>query len=350
MDRIKAFFAGLPALFEQLKTRWQWLSRILGMQDHYNARRGNVYAAAISFIGILSLVPILMVSFAAAAFVLASRPELIEDITDAVIRNVPGEMGTQLNDIIDSAIASRRAVGIVGLASAALTGLGWMGLTRNALSDMWGGRRKRNAVMGKLVDLGLFVGLGLLFVITIALTVATTGPVGAWVLETLGIDDTSWGQVLLRGASIVISVCATWFLFSIVLSQMPLQKVPVRVVATSALAIAIVFEILKSLGAVYLKSVLSSPAGAAFGPILGVMVFAYLASRIVLYAAAWSASNPENEKFLITDEMEFGDEPEPEPVYLAPVYEVSKTPNPRGLAAAAGVGAALAAIVSWRRR
>ncbi|WOC11228.1 YhjD/YihY/BrkB family envelope integrity protein [Gordonia sp. MP11Mi] len=350
MDRIKAFFAGLPALFEQLKTRWTWLGRVLGMQDHYNARRGNVYAAAISFIGILSLVPVLMVTFAAAGFVLASRPELIADITDAVVRNVPGSLGTQLNEIIDSAIDSRRTIGIVGLASAALTGLGWMGLTRNALSDMWGGRRKRNAVLGKAVDLGMFVSLGLLFVVTIGLTVATTGPVGAWVIETLGIDDTSWGQVLLRAASIVVSVCATWLLFAVVLSRMPLQRVPVRVVASSALAVAVIFEVLKSLGAVYLSSVLSSPAGAAFGPILGIMVFAYLASRIVLYAAAWSASNPANQQYLIADEVEFGDEPDRGPVYLAPVYEMPQKPNARTLAAAAGVGAAVAAVVARRRR
>ncbi|MCF8570506.1 YihY/virulence factor BrkB family protein [Gordonia sp. HY002] len=349
MNRIKAFFAGLPALFEQLKVRWPWLGRLLGMQEHYNARRGNMYAAAISFIGMLSLVPILMVSFAIAGFVLASRPELIQEITDAVIENVPGELGTQLNDIIDSAIDSRRAVGVVGLLSAALTGLGWMGLTRNGLSDMWGGRRKRNAVVGKLVDLGMFVGLGLLFAATIGLTVATTGPIGQWVLELLHIDDTMWGEALLRLASIVASICATWFLFSIVLSQMPVQKVPVRVVASAALAVAIIFEILKSLGAIYLKSVLSSPAAAAFGPILGVMVFAYLASRIVLYAAAWSASNPKNAEYLITDEVEFGDDPEPEPVYLAPVYEGSQKRAAGGLAAAAGIGAAVGAVLSWRR-
>ncbi|MEJ9078944.1 MULTISPECIES: YhjD/YihY/BrkB family envelope integrity protein [Gordonia] len=350
MDRIKALVADLPALLERLKARWPLLAHVMGMLDHYTARRGNAYAAAISFIGILSLVPVLMVSFAIAAFVLARQPEVIDDITDAVLRKVPGELGKQLNDVIDSAIASRRTVGVVGLVSAAFTGLGWMALVRNALSEMWGGRRKRNAVLGKVYDLGMFVGMGLLFVLTIALTVFTTGPLGDAVLEFLGIDDTQWGRVLLRLTSIVVSVLATWLLFIVVLSQMPLQTIPVRAVAVSALAIAIAFEALKSLGAVYLSSVLSSPAGAAFGPILGVMVFAYLASRIVLYGAAWSASDPKHADLLTADEVEGEEEQDKGPVYLAPVYEAPSAPRTREILTAAGIGAAIGAIASRRRR
>nr|WP_246372256.1 YhjD/YihY/BrkB family envelope integrity protein [Gordonia humi] len=340
----------MPALLEAIK-QWPVVGRIFAMQDHYTARRGNVYAAAISFTGILALVPILMVSFAIAGFVLASRPELITEITDAVLKNIPGDLGKQLNTVIDSAIASRATVGVLGLASAALTGLGWMGLTRNALSDMWGGRRKRNAVVGKLVDLVMFVALGLLFVLTIALTVATTGPVGQWVIDQLGIEQSGGGRLLLRVASIVASVIATWLLFSVVLSRMPMQTIPIRVVMPAAVVVAVFFEILKSLGAVYLRSVLSSPAGAAFGPIIGVMVFAYLAVRVVLYATAWTASNPDNVELLTDDEVESnGDETEHEPVYLAPVYEVSPTSKTRSLVTAAGLGAAIGAVLGRRRR
>ncbi|MGO3326031.1 YhjD/YihY/BrkB family envelope integrity protein [Gordonia sp. (in: high G+C Gram-positive bacteria)] len=345
MNRIKAFIAGLPALFEQLKERWPWLRRLLAMQDHYNARRGNVYAAAISFIGILSMVPILMVSFAIAGFILASRPELLSDITDAVVENVPGELGTQLNDIITSAIESRRAVGVIGLLSAALTGLGWMALVRMGLSEMWGGRQKRSAVMGKVYDLLNFVVLGVLFVGTIAITVFASGPVGEWVLGLVGVEDTWWGKWILRIAAIIISVVATWLLFSVVLAKLPLQQLPIRVVMPGAFVTAIVFEILKSLGSLYLQSVMSSPAGAAFGPIIGVMVFGYLASRIVLYASAWNATNPANEQYLTVDEVE-NDGEEKEPVYFAPIQKVSGGPRAREIVTAAGVGAAVATVAT----
>ncbi|GEE01971.1 inner membrane protein YhjD [Gordonia spumicola] len=350
MDRIKALAADLPARLERLKARWPFLAHVMGMVDHYTARRGNTYAAAISFIGILSLVPVLMVSFAVAAFILARQPEVIDQITDAVTKKAPGQLGRQLNEVIDSAIASRRTVGVVGLVSAAFTGLGWMALVRNALSEMWGGRLKRSAVLGKVYDLGMFVGMGVMFVATIGLTVVTTGPIGTTVLEFIGIDDTAWGRLLLRVVSIAVSLAATWVLFIVVLSQMPLQSIPVRAVATSALAIAVAFEVLKSLGAIYLTAVLGSPAGAAFGPILGVMVFAYLASRIVLYGAAWAASDPRHADLLTADEMEGDEDVEKGPVYLAPVYEVARTPSTRQLVTAAGIGAAVAAAASRIRR
>jgi membrane protein len=45
---------------------------------------------------------------------------------------------------------------------------------------------------------------------------------------------------------------------------------------------------------IYLKSVLRSPAGATFGPVLGLMVFAYITARLLLFATAWAATSTEN--------------------------------------------------------
>ena len=40
---------------------------------------------------------------------------------------------------------------------------------------------------------------------------------------------------------------------------------------------------------------LTSPAGAAFGSIIGLMVFSYITYRIILFATAWAATASENE-------------------------------------------------------
>ena len=36
---------------------------------------------------------------------------------------------------------------------------------------------------------------------------------------------------------------------------------------------------------------LRSPAGATFGPVLGLMVFAYVTARLLLFATAWAATS-----------------------------------------------------------
>lgn len=49
---------------------------------------GNQFGAAITYFSFLSMIPILMVSFAAAGFVLASHPTLLQDIFNKILTNV----------------------------------------------------------------------------------------------------------------------------------------------------------------------------------------------------------------------------------------------------------------------
>ncbi len=54
------------------------------------------------------------------------------------------------------------------------------------------------------------------------------------------------------------------------------------------------FEVFKQVASIYLRSVVTGPAGATFGPVLGLMVFAYITARLILFATAWAATAPEN--------------------------------------------------------
>jgi membrane protein len=74
---------------------------------------------------------------------------------------------------------------------------------------------------------------------------------------------------------------------------LPRDPVNLRSSVRAALLAAIGFELFKLVASIYLKSVLHSPAGATFGPVMGFMVFAYITARLLLFATAWAAtSNP----------------------------------------------------------
>ncbi|GAC69834.1 YhjD/YihY/BrkB family envelope integrity protein [Gordonia soli] len=336
------------ARFADARQRWPWLDHLMNTVQRYNDRRGNVYAAAISFNGILALVPIVMVIFALAAFVLANQPDLIAQLKDAVVKAMPEGLDTQIDDLIDSAIDSRTAVGIVGLLGAAFTGIGWISGVRVGFTEMYGGRVERNAVMSKVWDLVTFLVLGLAFAVTLGLTALGNSGLVHRLLSWVGLDDASWAPILIRIVSILVSVLASWLLFTFVLARLPLVPLPYRNTLKAGLVVAIAFEIVKTVGGIYLKSVLGSPAGIAFGPIIGIMVFAYLASRIVLYASAWCATDPLNAEYQVIEETD-GDI-ERGPVTIAPAYDVHPVPKPATLAAAAGFGAALSAILAWLLR
>ena len=104
---------------------------------------------------------------------------------------------------MDSAIESRTSVGIIGLATAAWAGLGWMANLREALSQMWGLLRQEGPgfVRTKLSDLIAIVGLFAAIIVTIAMTALSGESVMKQVLEWLGLQDLPGMGLALRLAS-----------------------------------------------------------------------------------------------------------------------------------------------------
>ena len=257
-------------------------------QERYNDSKGDFYAAGITYFTIFALFPLLMVGFAAGGFVLASRPELLAELEAKIKGAVSGDLGQQLISLMDSAIDSRTSVGVIGLATAAWAGLGWMANLREALSQMWGLQRGEppGFVKAKLSDLAALLSAFVAIVITIALTALGNGTVMRTVLDWIGIPDFPALGVLLRIASIVVALGISWLLFTWIIARLPRESVSLRSAARAGLLAAVAFEIFKQVASIYLKSVVTGPAGATFGPVLGLMVFAYITARLILFATA----------------------------------------------------------------
>ena len=64
------------------------IAHMLRAAERFNDRMGNQFGAAITYFSFLSMIPILMVSFAAAGFILASHPTLLQDIFGKILLNV----------------------------------------------------------------------------------------------------------------------------------------------------------------------------------------------------------------------------------------------------------------------
>src|SRR6478752_5676916 len=127
-----------PGILDRLRTRYHWFDHTMRAQERYQDSKGDFYAAGITYFTIFALFPLLMVGFAIGGFVLASRPDLMAEVAGWIRSTVSGDMGEQLVTLMDSAIESRATVGVIGLATAAWAGLGWIGNLREALSQMWG--------------------------------------------------------------------------------------------------------------------------------------------------------------------------------------------------------------------
>ena len=175
------------------------------------------------------------------------------------------------------------------------------------------------------------VGLFLALILTIALTVLGSAGVMKQVLEWLGLQDVPGVGVALRIASLAVSVLITWLLFTWVIARLPRESVSFRSAMRAGLLAAVAFEIFKQVASIYLRSVVTGPAGATFGPVLGLMVFAYITARLILFATAWAATSTEN--------LEAAPVEPPDPAQITPRVQFREGLGVGGAIAAAAVGA-----------
>lgn len=334
-----------PTALEKARAKFPWLDHLVRAGARYTDRHGDHYAAAITYFSVLALVPILMVAFAIAGFILRSQPELLAQLQAGITEQVPGQLGQTVNDVIGQAIAQAGAVGVFGLIGALYSGIGWMTNLREALSEQWAQPPETpNAVKKLVFDLLALIGLGLALVASFAVSAAGTG-FAATLLELVGLADQGWARFLLGVLGIVLGLAANWVVFLWVIARLPRAPVALRSAMRAALIGAIGFEILKQIMTIYLASVTNSPAGAAFGPIIGLLVFAFFTSRFILFVTAWAATSRENEQ----------DEPVdvPSPAIIRPEVTVRSGPTPgaaMGLVGAGVVGGILGVRAFSRRR
>ena len=286
---------GAESRVARLRRRYPWLDHLFRANESFGEHYGNHYAAAVTYFSVLSLIPILMVAFAVAAFVLAGNHDLLAHLQEGITKSVPGSIGVTLNQAVDQAIKSRGTVGVLGLLIALYSGVGWMSNLRDALTAQWGQERPKLPMIRTTVnDLIALVGLGVALVISFGITAAGSG-VGQLLLRLAGLDKNGVAAAGLFVLSVLLSVAANWLVFLWVIAGLPREQVSVRSAVRGALAAAIGFEVLKQLGAVLLRSVSSSPTGAVFGSVIGLLVFANLVSRFLLMVTAWTATARENQ-------------------------------------------------------
>jgi membrane protein len=280
---------------QQLRERYGWLDHIVRAGERYTERNGDYYAAAVTYFSVLSLVPLLMIAFAVAGFVLRAQPDLLAQLQGAITKAVPGELGQTLNGIVDTSIKSAGTVGAFGLLGALYSGIGWMTNLRDALSEQWGKVPEPPALARRLlVDLLSLLGLGVALVVSFAVTGLATG-FAATVLGFLGLSEQAWAQVLLALLGVVLGIAANWLIFLWVIARLPREDVALKSAVRAALLGAIGFEVIKQVMTFYLDTVTRSPSGAVFGSFLGLLVFVYFVSRFVLFVTAWAATSKENE-------------------------------------------------------
>lgn len=284
-----------PSLLERQRAARPWLDHVVRAGERYQGQRGDYYAAGITYFTILAIIPLLMVAFSVAGFVLARDPGQLASIRDRITEAAPGALGTTLKTLIDSAVDARATVGVLGLLGAAYSGLGWMANLRAALTAQWVQQSPApNFLVTKVRDLGALLGLAVAMAFSLGVSALGSGQLGHEVIEWLGLSHITGMGTLLTVVTAAVGIGASWAVFAWIIARLPRQAVAIRSAMRGALIAAVAFELFKRVGVVYLQAVITGPAGVAFGPIIGLMVFANFTARIVLLSTAFAATSEES--------------------------------------------------------
>lgn len=279
-----------PTKWARLRARYRWLDHLARAVNRYLEYGGYHYVASITYFSLFSLVPILMVAVSVAGFVLASQPELIEEMLHAITGTLPGALGDRAGELLTGFVEQRTSVGVIGLVIGLYSGWNWMNALRDALTALWGQNRSDLPLLRTIaVDLLALLGLAAALLVSFAITISGTA-LGGYLLRLAGVDDTSWGHDLLSAASVPLALLADWLVFLWVLTRLPRQRVGVRSAVRGAIALAIGFELLKQAGGIYLQLIGDSPTGVAFGSVIGLIFFISLVARMLVFVTAWTAT------------------------------------------------------------
>lgn len=272
--------------------------------------------AAISYYTMFSLAPLLLIVIAVAGYLFGEAA-----VQGEIVAQLSGLMGPDAAGAVQALLAHANkpgrglAAGVIGTAVLVVGATTVFAELQSALDRIWHVPRaaKRGGMLGTLwarvLSFGLILGLAFLMIVSLLVSAALAA-LGSWVGALLP----GW-ELLLQGLNLAVSFVIMTLLFAMIYKFMPTTRIAWRDVWVGAAVTSLLFQLGKTLIALYLGRSGVTEAFAAAGSLVAVLAWVYYAAQIFLlgaeftkvYAreygslappqgAAQSAVVPENEK------------------------------------------------------
>lgn len=274
------------------RQRSRLLDHLIATFEHYSKVEGTVLAGAVTFFGFLSFFPVLAIAFAVVGWITGAYPDAEESVTSALRSVFPGMIGEGDGKIDPASFENAAAAaGAIGLGTLLYTGLGWLSGLRQALQDVFEVPRSKahNFFVGKAVDLVMLGVIGLVLIVSVALSSTSRGFVDE-IIEALALDDVFGMKALLGGVGTLLGLAASMLMFYASFRLLAKPAVSSRALWSGSLLAAVGFEVLKQLAATLIGLTKDNPAFAVFGTALILVVWINYFSRLLLIGASWAAT------------------------------------------------------------
>ncbi|OBJ25525.1 ribonuclease BN [Mycobacterium sp. 1245499.0] len=257
---------------DRLQRRNRVVGVIVGVVYKYNDDQGGYLAALITYYGLVSLFPLLLLLTTGLGVVLAGRPDLQAQVLHSTLSQFP-VLGDQLHHPQG---LSGGAVGVaVGLLGALYGGLGVGQALQNAMDTVWAvpKHKRPNPIRSRLRSLLLLLVLG-------------SAAIAATVLAAAGHATSALGvfsKIGLALAAVAINAMICLVAFRVTTAR----ALTYRQVLPGAVAAAFIWQMLQWFGAGYVAHTVkrASATNSVFALVLGALAFLFLTSVALVMCA-----------------------------------------------------------------
>ncbi|HVB64982.1 MAG TPA: YihY/virulence factor BrkB family protein [Nitrolancea sp.] len=249
----------------------------------FTKQRGSIYAAAISYYAMFSLIP--MVVLSVTFFGWFSRgTDLQARVVDAIVNEVPPGVGMreQLQSIISISAEQGWLLTLFGFAATAWTASNLFSVLRRALNLAFDIPNARPFFTGRLVDmLSIFV-----VSVMVLLSILATAALG--IIRAVSSDvfrgalvNIAWGIVFF-----ILPYFLSFGVFLIIYRLVPNRQIDLKDRTIGALLAALGFELVKIGFTIYIANFSDyQQVYGALGGVVAFLVFVHLESTIVILSA-----------------------------------------------------------------
>jgi membrane protein len=280
------------ALFTRARDKRPALDHLVRAAQRYQADTGDRLAAAVTFFGFLSFFPLLALSASLLALVLGdSAVTTVAREVDSFSPGLSEQLGLE-KLLMENQSTALGLAGLASLAGLLYAGLGWVDALREAVRTVWHQNVKAgNLIKKKAVDVLILAGLGATLVFSLLVS-AAAGAFTDVALDLVGLDESFVAGALVTVLGTVLALLTSTLLFLYLFIRLPKVQTPWRRVLKGAVLAAVLFEVLKRVGAIYIERTTENPLYGAFAVVVGLLVWINLVSRMLLFCAAWTVTGP----------------------------------------------------------
>ena len=275
------FTSRMVAAWRRVRRRYGWLDHLVRAGVRYDEADGGRLAAAVTYYAFFAMFALALLGFAVFGFVL-DNPTVLQAVQRYLTQNLP-----RLD--VQALRSARSTAGVIAFAALPVTGWFWVDALRSSIRRVWRLPEYPGSLLIRVsYDLIVLLGLGLLLAVSLTVAFVSTALAGG-LFHTIGAHAAS-ARWLLATIGFVLGIGVNTLMSVAVLTALPRLRIPIRRLLGPALFVAGGFELLKTLGRLYVEHTQANPTYQVVAGSVGLLVFLNLLNQLVLFAAALAAT------------------------------------------------------------